>query len=316
MQPLMTEIAALAAEKFKQRLTSVAAEIEAELERLLADQVLPGEIARPPRLLAAMRHACLGGGKRLRPFLVVETAALFNVPRAHAVRVGAALECVHAYSLVHDDLPSMDNDTLRRGRPTVHVAFDEVTAILVGDALLTLAFDILAHESVHPDAIVRIELVRELARAAGVGGMVGGQMLDLAAEGRFGSEDPARTDVRMLQRMKTGALIRFACLAGVILGRRGELHRAALIHFGEAFGEAFQLADDLLDMEGDADAVGKTLRKDAAAGKATWITRLGVEGARQQLAQLVGDAQGALKPFGPEADILRAAARFAAERQG
>ena len=205
---------------FTRRLSTVAAEAESALERLLGASTLPGEIARPERLMAAMRHSVLGGGKRLRPFLVVESAALFGVTGQGPLLAGCALECLHCYSLVHDDLPSMDNDDLRRGKPTVHKAYDEATAILVGDALLTLAFDILTRDEVHADASVRTELVRELARAAGIGGMVGGQLLDLAAEGRFDKKRAlTEQEIITLQAMKTGALLRFACRAGGILGQ-------------------------------------------------------------------------------------------------
>ena len=223
------------------------------LERLLGGRAGAGEIARPPRLLAAMRHAALGGGKRLRPFLVVESAALFGVARAGALLAGAALECVHCYSLVHDDLPAMDDDDLRRGRPTVHKAFDEATAILAGDALLTFAFDVMARGEVHPDASVRIALVSELARAAGLGGMAGGQMLDLAAEGRFEDKrtHSASRKIVTLQAMKTGALFRFACRAGAILGQADAAAREAVDRYGAAIGQAFQIADDLLDVEGE-----------------------------------------------------------------
>src|SRR6476619_2666103 len=205
---------------FRQRLDGIAADTERLLERLLAATPLSGERARPQRLMDAMRHVSLGGGKRLRPFLVVETAALFKAPRDRALMAGAALECVHCYSLAHDDLPAMDNDDLRRGRPATHKAFDEATAILVGDGLLTFAFDILARSETHSDAKVRVELVSALARAAGLGGMVGGQMLDLAAEGRFDSSMPklGEQEVKTLQALKTGALLRFGCLAGAILG--------------------------------------------------------------------------------------------------
>src|ERR1035437_3711572 len=209
-------------DRFKQCLDQVAADTEGLLDRLLSPKPVSGELARPTRLLDAMRYASLGGGKRVRPFLVVETAKLFGVPRRQALMVAAALECVHCYSLVHDDLPAMDDDALRRGRPTVHKAFDEATAILAGDGLLTFAFDILARPDAHPDPAVRIELLLALARASGLGGMVGGQMLDLTAEGRFADGRPLVLDeaaVTTLQAMKTGALLRFACVAGGILGR-------------------------------------------------------------------------------------------------
>ena len=204
---------------FLARLDAVAAETETLLDRLLAVAPAQGEVARPARLIEAMRYASLGGGKRFRPFLVVESASLFKVPRHSALMTGAALECIHCYSLVHDDLPAMDNDELRRGQPTAHRKFDEATAILAGDGLLTFAFDVLSRQDTHADAAVRVELVSALARAAGIGGMAGGQMLDLAAEGRFGPVGHGANEVRLLQAMKTGALFRFACQAGGILGR-------------------------------------------------------------------------------------------------
>jgi len=301
---------------FNARLAETAAATEALLGRLLADAALPSEIARPARLLAAMRHAMLGGGKRLRPFLLAESAALFGAAREGALLAGCALECVHGYSLVHDDLPAMDDDDLRRGRPTVHKAFDDATAILAGDALLTLAFDVMARVEVHAEASVRAALVLELARAAGLGGMAGGQMLDLAAEGRFGDKQKlGETEVKTLQAMKTGALIRFAARAGAILGQADAAGRAALDRYGAAVGQAFQIADDLLDVEGDAATLGKAAGKDAAAGKATLVSLLGVKGAHARLAALVAEAESALAPFGGKADILRAAARFTAERK-
>jgi farnesyl diphosphate synthase len=301
---------------FTQRLSAVAAETETLLTQLLDDAPLPGEIARPARLMAAMRHAVLGGGKRLRPFLVVESAALFGAGRSGALLAGAALECLHCYSLAHDDLPSMDNDDLRRGRPTVHKAFDEATAILAGDALLTLAFDILARADVHADDAVRSNLVLELARAAGLGGMVGGQLLDLGAEGRFGDQRPqTQDDVLTLQAMKTGALLRFACRAGAILGCADATALEALDSYGVAIGKAFQIADDLLDVESDAATLGKATGKDAAAGKATLVSMLGIAGAHERLDELVAQAEDALLPFGDRADILRATARFIAQRR-
>ncbi|MDO8878904.1 MAG: polyprenyl synthetase family protein [Pseudolabrys sp.] len=301
---------------FTDRLTATATETEALLERLLDGAALPGETARPKRLLEAMRSGALGGGKRIRPVLVVETAALFGVARSGALLAGAALELVHCYSLVHDDLPAMDDDDLRRGKPTVHRAFDEATAILAGDALLTLAFDVMARDEVHADAKVRIALVRELARASGLGGMAGGQMLDLAAEGRF---EPRRalteSEIVTLQAMKTGALIRFACDAGAILGEADMAARASIARYGAAIGQAFQIADDLLDVEGDSALLGKAAGKDAAAGKATLVAILGVNAARARLDALIADADAALAPFGAKADILRAAARFIADRK-
>jgi farnesyl diphosphate synthase len=302
---------------FTDRLNAAASETERVLDRLLSASPAEGEIARPHRVIEAMRYASLGGGKRLRPFLTIETAALFGVRREHALMAGAAIECVHCYSLVHDDLPAMDDDALRRGRPTVHKAFDEATAILAGDGLLTFAFDILARPETHPDAAVRVALVAGLARAAGLGGMVGGQMLDLAAEGRFGRNDTphGENDVLTLQAMKTGAILRFCCDAGAILGNASKAKREALGRYGRAIGQAFQIADDLLDVEGDTATLGKAAGKDAAHGKATLVDLLGRGGAHARLEQLVGEAESALVPFGRAAATLEAAAHFVAERR-
>jgi farnesyl diphosphate synthase len=303
---------------FLSRLDGVAADIEALLDRLLTAAPLDGELSRPARLIEAMRYSSLNGGKRFRPFLVVESAALFEVPRQNALMAGAALECVHCYSLVHDDLPAMDNDELRRGQPTAHKKFDEATAILAGDALLTFAFDILSRRETHADPSVRIELVMALTRASGVGGMAGGQMLDLAAEGRFVQNRAAlefsEKDVRTLQAMKTGALLRFACQAGGILAAASPAQRAALERYGSAVGQAFQIADDLLDLEGDPALVGKSTGKDAAAGKATLVSVLGVPVAKARLQELVSEAEQALAPFGSSAAVLIEGARFVAER--
>jgi farnesyl diphosphate synthase len=301
---------------FTARLDAVAAEIDALLDGLLQEKREAGEIARPSRLLEAMRYAALSGGKRLRPFLVVETAALFGVARECALLAGAALECVHCYSLVHDDLPAMDNDDLRRGQPTTHKAFDEATAILAGDALLTFAFDLMARDTVHDNAAVRLALVTELARASGIGGMAGGQMLDLEAEGRFAAKRArGEKDIATLQAMKTGALIGFACRAGAILGQADEAARAALHRYGDAIGQAFQIADDLLDVEGTSETVGKATGKDATAGKATLVAALGRDQAVARLDSLVTEAEQALAPFGDKAAMLRSAARFVAERK-
>lgn len=301
--------------EFTARLESAANDIEGLLEQLLSAQVAEGEIDRPQRVVDSMRYGALGGGKRLRPFLVVETAALFDVPRSQALMAGAALECIHCYSLVHDDLPAMDNDDLRRGRPTTHKAFDEATAILAGDALLTFAFDILSRTETHSDPAIRIALVQQLARASGLGGMVGGQLLDLAAEGRFGTSpiQDERSIVHM-QSMKTGALLHYGCIAGGILGRASKAERDALSRYGLAIGVAFQIADDLLDVESDAATLGKAAGKDAAAGKATLVGILGIPTARERLARCVQDAETALAGFGSRADILREAARFIAAR--
>jgi farnesyl diphosphate synthase len=301
---------------FTNALDAAASETEDLLGTLLSTQPASGEIERPQRLLDAMRYSSLGGGKRLRPFLVVESAALFDVPRQRALMAGAALECVHCYSLVHDDLPSMDNDDLRRGRPTLHRAYDDATAILAGDSLLTFAFDILSRDETHPDPAVRIALVRELARGSGLGGMAGGQMLDLAAEGRFGAMPAGEeTFIITMQAMKTGALLHFACIAGGILGGASAEQRRALSAYGRAVGTAFQIADDLLDVEGDAATVGKATGKDAAVGKATLVSVLGIEAARKRLAGVVADAEAALAPFGERGAILRETARFIAARE-
>ena len=299
--------------EFAKRLDLTAEDIEALLEKLLADAVVADEIVRPKRLIEAMRYSSLGGGKRLRPFLVVESAAVFGVPRQAAQLAGAALECIHCYSLIHDDLPAMDNSDLRRGRPTLHKAYDDATAILAGDALLTIAFDIITRDEIHKDANVRLLLTRALARASGVGGMAGGQMLDLAGEGRFGDREPV--DVARLQQMKTGALLRFGCIAGAILGQSSQNEYQALDDYGRALGEAFQIADDLLDVEGDAADLGKPSGQDAAMGKTTFVIQLGVEGARQRVRDLLARADSALSIFGSRSDVLRAAARFVAERK-
>ena len=302
---------------FNTRLNAVAADTEALLDALMGTAPLDGERSRPKRLLESIRYASLGGGKRFRPFLVVESAALFGVPRAQALMAGAALECVHCYSLVHDDLPAMDNDDLRRGRPTAHKAFDDATAILAGDSLLTYAFDILSRQETHPSAEVRIRLVMALARAAGLGGMVGGQILDLAAEGRFADLPRPHTlaEVETLQAMKTGALIRFGAVAGAILGEASEERQHALERYGAAVGQAFQIADDLLDIEGDTATVGKATGKDAAAGKATIVGVLGIAQSKARLKALVAEASEALAVFGARAEVLKMAARFVAERQ-
>jgi farnesyl diphosphate synthase len=303
--------------EFQQLLTNVASDTEALLGRLLGASPLDLERDRPARLMEAMRYGSMGGGKRFRPFLVVASANLFGVPRERALMAGAALECIHCYSLVHDDLPSMDNDDLRRGRPTTHKKFDDATAILAGDGLLTLAFDILAREETHPGADVRVRLVTALARMSGLGGMVGGQMLDLAAEGRFDGKmkQLGEQDVLTLQAMKTGALIRFGCIAGAMLGEADEKQYAALDRYGQIVGQAFQIADDLLDIEGDAATLGKAAQKDAAAGKATIASLLGVDKARARLRDLVDEAGTVLSSFGAKAEVLKTAARFVAERK-
>ena len=288
-----------------------AMEVEMALTGLLDQRLRTGEIARPERLLAAMRHGVLNGGKRLRPFLVVESAALFGKGGDAVLRVAAALECIHCYSLVHDDLPAMDDDDLRRGQPTVHRAFDEAAAILAGDSLLTYAFDIISSDETDLDATTRVQLVSALARASGLGGMAGGQALDLMAE----TSKPDEAGIITLQAMKTGALIRFACEAGAIIASASTEDRERMAEFGSAIGLAFQLADDLLDVTADAEAMGKATGKDAAAGKATLVSLHGIDWTRKQLSGLVAQAESLLAPFGKDADILKQAARFIAERQ-
>jgi farnesyl diphosphate synthase len=295
---------------FEAALVERAGPLEALLRRLLDERPLSGEIARPQRLMAAMRHGVLNGGKRLRPFLVMESAALFSADGEAALRVAAALECVHCYSLIHDDLPAMDDDDLRRGQPTVHKAFDEATAILAGDALLALAFDIIADDATMLPGERRAALVLALARAAGAGGMVGGQTLDLEAE----RIRPDEAGIIRLQAMKTGALIRFACEAGAILAGAPADDRERLAEFGWAIGLAFQLADDLLDLTADAHQMGKATGKDAAAGKATLVALHGATWARDQLQGLVGQAHALLDPYGEAAVLLKQAAKFVAAR--
>jgi farnesyl diphosphate synthase len=300
---------------FPDRLAAVAGDVEALLARLLAATPRAGEAARPERLLAAMQHAVLAGGKRLRPFLTVEAARLLGRVDDGPLRAGTAIELLHGYSLVHDDLPSMDDDDLRRGKPTVHKAFDEATAILAGDALQTLSFEVLADPETDADGGVRAELVLGLARAAGLAGMVGGQVLDLAAEGRWGETVLDAAGVRRLQAMKTGAILAFAVEAGAILGRADPQTRARLLAFGRALGAAFQVADDILDREASTEALGKRAGKDKDKGKGTLVDLLGLEAARAESRRLVDEALAALSVFGPDADLLREAARFTAERR-
>ncbi len=278
------------------------------------DAVLPSPGSTPQgRLAAAMRHATLGGGKRLRAFLVIESAALFDADPAAADLVAAAVECLHAYSLVHDDLPCMDDDDLRRGKPTVHVAWNEATAVLAGDALQALAFEILTDPAAHRRGEVRAELAFALARASGFAGMVGGQAIDLAAET---AAQPLSADaIAALQRLKTGALIAFAAEAGAILGQAEPEDRARLAAFAHDLGAAFQIRDDLLDVESTAEQAGKRVGKDAAAGKATFVTTLGLDGARARARALAERAVQTLAPFGHRAAPLAAAARYAVDRR-
>jgi farnesyl diphosphate synthase len=300
---------------FQARLAETAQAVERELEDLLSFEAQPGESRRPKRLIEAMRYATLGGGKRLRPFLVVETARALGRTDGGPRRAGAAIECVHAYSLIHDDLPAMDDDDLRRGRPTAHRAFDEATAILAGDALQALAFEILADPRTDPDAEIRVALSAGLARAAGLAGMVGGQMLDIEAET---ASAPFSLDmIANLQAMKTGALLQFSVEAGARLAGANSAARAALAAYGRAVGAAFQVADDLLDAESDTATLGKRAGKDAGRRKATLVAALGLDGARRELHRLIGEASAAVEAagLGASGDGLRAAATFVAARK-
>jgi farnesyl diphosphate synthase len=286
-------------------MTFVAEEIDRRFDHLLA---MPGDPRDP--LYAGMRHAAIGGGKRLRPLLIYASSRLFNVAEESAFRAGIAIECIHVYSMVHDDLPCMDDDDLRRGKPTVHKAFSEAIGVLTGDSLHALAFEVAAHPDTHPDPFVRAELSLELARAAGPAGMAGGQMMDLAAEEK--SFDLPTTT--RLQQLKTGALIAFCLEAGAILGHVPPEGRKGLRAYARDIGLAFQIADDLLDVEGDVAVVGKATGKDAEAGKATFVSLLGVDRARAQARMLVDQAIAHLSHFGAEADLLRAIARYIVER--
>jgi len=299
--PLMTR----QSPSLPEAMQTVATEIDALFDRVLA---LPGD----PRdiLYEAMRHAAIGGGKRLRPLLVYASSMLFNVASDSALRTGLAIECIHVYSLIHDDLPCMDDDDMRRGKPTVHKAYGEAIGVLAGDALHALAFEVAADPATHPDPFIRAELGFELARASGPSGMAGGQMMDLAAEEeRFDLPTTTR-----LQQLKTGALIAFCLEAGAILSHVPPEGRRSLRAYARDIGLAFQIADDLLDVEGDAAVVGKATGKDAQAGKATFVSLLGVERARAQAGMLVDQAIAHLAVFGQEADLLRAIARYVVER--
>jgi farnesyl diphosphate synthase len=276
------------------------------------DELIPAVTGAEAQVVEAMRYATMGGGKRIRPYLVMNSAALFNVNPGYALRAAAAVEMLHCYSLVHDDLPAMDDSDLRRGRATAHKKFDEATAILAGDGLLTLAFEVLAHPDTHPDGGVRAELVHALAVAGGAAGMVGGQMIDLLAEKQKDLDIGAIT---RLQRMKTGAIIAFSCEAGAILGHAGPQSRQALNAYAHDLGLAFQIVDDLLDAEGSADVTGKPTGADAAAGKATFVSILGLDRARAQARLLGEQANRHLEPFGPKADPLRWMTEFVIARK-
>jgi len=286
---------------FKQDLSAAQSALQGCLDEIMS--ALPGS-----EVTAGMRYAS-AGGKRLRGFLAMETARLFDVDPAHALRAGAAVECLHAYSLVHDDMPCMDDDALRRGQPTVHVKWDEATAVLVGDALQTLAFEILAHPDTHPDGAVRAQLCLTLARASGAEGMVLGQAQDIAAE--TASAPLTLEQITELQSNKTGALLVWPCEAGAILGGADP---APLVEYARALGLAFQIADDVLDVEGDAALAGKALQKDADAGKATFVSLLGLEAAKARAQSLIDEACAALQPYGPRADTLRDIARYVVTR--
>jgi farnesyl diphosphate synthase len=297
----MTDFSALLANES----SSVAADVDRAFDLLLA---VPHDPRAP--LFDAMRHAAIGGGKRMRPLLVSATARLFNVSADAALRVGCAIEAIHVYSLIHDDLPCMDDDDMRRGKPTVHKAYNEAIAVLAGDSLHALAFEWLAEDETHPDPFVRSELILEIGKASGPSGMAGGQMMDLAAEGQ---EFDLGTITR-LQQLKTGALIAVCVEAGAILGRVPPEGRVHLRAYARDIGLAFQIADDLLDAEGDAAVTGKAVGKDAEAGKATFLSILGIDNARAQAHLLVDQAVSHLSTYGPEADLLRAIARYVVER--
>lgn len=264
------------------------------------DTLIPRVQGPEARLMSAMRYAALGGGKRLRPFLVLETGRLFGVDERCLLRVAAALECIHTYSLIHDDLPCMDDDDLRRGRPTVHIAYDEATAVLAGDALLTIAFEILADPQTHADPNIRIALVGRLAEASGARGMVGGQMMDMIAE-ELGDDIAA---VTRMQRLKTGMLITYAVEVGALMGRASDEAKHALSAYAHDLGLAFQITDDILDAEGSTEEVGKAVGKDADKGKATFVSLLGLDGAKQRVILLASQARAHLSMFGARAQYL------------
>ena len=296
-------------ERLARELETESQRVRADVDTIFAELLAPTGDSRE-RLFEAMRHAAIGGGKRLRPMLTIASSRLFAIDPARALRVGCAIEAIHVYSLIHDDLPCMDDADLRRGKMTVHKAFGEAEAVLAGDSLHALAFDILAHPSTHDDPWVRNELVLELARAAGPNGMAGGQMMDLVAEG----EQLDLPAITRLQQLKTGALIEYAVEAGCIMAKLPVEARRPYRGYARNIGLAFQIADDLIDHSGDAAAAGKPTRKDTAAGKATFVSLLGEERARQQAGFLVDQAIEHLSGHGSEADLLRAIARFAIER--
>ncbi len=292
---------------FIEKLGQVAAETDALLDKLLAVKNVKSD-----RIIKAMRYAALAPGKRLRPWFVAESAKICGADHLQALRAGAALECVHCYSLVHDDLPAMDDDDLRRGRPTCHRQFDEATAILAGDGLLTFAFEILADEKTHEDANIRIELVSALAKASGMNGMVGGQMLDLEAEQR---NQQTLEEIIAIQALKTGALFEFSLIAGAILAGADAGDRKALSTYSEKIGLAFQIADDILDIESSPEQLGKATQKDAEAGKSTFIDLYGLDGAKAEANRLVDEACDVVQCFGKRCEGLRQAAVFIVNRK-
>jgi farnesyl diphosphate synthase len=281
-----------------------------ELTDAALQRLLPSADCLHGRVAEAMRYAVFAGGKRLRPFLTIAGADLFDVPRERSVRAAAAIEALHTYSLVHDDLPCMDDDDLRRGRPTTHRKFDEATAVLAGDALLTHAFAMLASPETHPDGAVRSELIAFLAEAAGADGMIGGQMMDMLAPER----DYGLDDIVLLQRMKTGALFAFSCEAGSVLAQAADEDRERLRSFARDFGLLFQITDDLIDATGTAEAAGKAVGKDHERGKATLVSFYGIEGARSEAQRLAASAAEVLSSFGPAADELKALPFFLLDR--
>ena len=291
-------------------LAEALAAVATEVERALGD-LLPIPEGAEARLVEAMRYAVLGGGKRMRAFMVMETATMFGVDRRCSARVAASVEMLHAYSLVHDDLPAMDDDDLRRGKPSTHIAFDDATAILAGDALQTRAFEVLAEHDTHSNPDARCELVQALAAASGPRGMVGGQMIDMASEGLELTAD----EIGRLQALKTGRLIQYSAEAGAILGRANQMQRHLLASYGRDVGAAFQIADDILDVEGTSEDVGKATGKDAAAGKATLVSILGIDRARSQADALAEQAAHHLDSFGDKAQHLRALAALVVARK-
>ncbi len=291
---------------FESELISVAASVDAVL-----DNILPQPVGPEASLLDAMRYACLGGGKRIRPFLVVQSGRIFGMDEETMLRIAAAVECIHTYSLVHDDLPCMDDDDMRHGKPSTHLEYDEATAVLVGDALLTFAFEILSDVNAHPDPFVRCDLVARLATSIGFHGMVGGQMIDMLAE----AGELEITAINRMQRMKTGALIAFAAESGAVAARASHSAIHALNGYAHDLGLAFQITDDILDIEGDAERLGKSVGKDEKAGKATFVSILGLERARAQAGLLAAQAVAHLDLFDEKADLLRALATFAVERE-